>query len=41
MRIEIDSDLQYRIVEGGTDLLAFMPVVDFFKLTDPSIIDRF
>jgi len=39
--IEIDSELRHRIVEGGTDLLVFVPHVDFAKLADPSIIDAF
>jgi hypothetical protein len=39
--IEIDSELKYRIVEGGTDPLVFVPHVDFVKLADPSIIDAF
>ena len=39
--IEIDSELRYRIVEGGKDPLVFVPHVDFAKLADPSIIDAF
>ena len=39
--IEIDSELNYRIVEGGKDSLIFVPHVDFAKLADPSIIDAF
>jgi hypothetical protein len=39
--IEIDSELRYRIVEGGTDPLVFVPHIDFAKLVDPSIIDAF
>jgi hypothetical protein len=41
MIIEIDSELKYRIIEGGTDPLVFVPHVDFAKLADPSIIDAF
>jgi len=39
--IEFDDELNYKIVEGEEDLLAFFPFVDFDKLTDPSIIDAF
>ena len=39
--IEIDSELKYHIVEGGTDPLVFVPHVDYAKLADPSIIDAF
>ena len=39
--IEIDSELRYRIIEGGSDPLVFVPHVDFAKLADPSIIDAF
>jgi hypothetical protein len=39
--IEIDSELKYRIIEGGKDPLVFLPHVDFAKLVDPSIIDAF
>ncbi len=44
IRIELDSEpdseLKYRVVEG-TDPLVFVPLVDFEKLKDPSIIDAF
>jgi hypothetical protein len=40
MRIEVDSELGYRVVEGA-DPLVFVPLVDFEKLKDPSIIDAF
>jgi hypothetical protein len=40
MGIEVDSDLQYR-VEGEADPLIFIPLVNFEKLKDPSIIDPF
>jgi hypothetical protein len=40
MRIEVDSELRYRVVEGA-DPLIFAPLVDFEKLEDPSIIDAF
>jgi hypothetical protein len=41
MVIEMDSELQYRIVEGGTEPLVFVPSVNLARLTDPSIIDAF
>ena len=40
MRIEIDSQLGYRILEGEEPLI-FVPLVDFEKLKDPSIIHAF
>jgi len=40
MRIEIDSRLNFRILEGEEPLI-FVPLVDFEKLEDPSIIHAF
>jgi len=40
MAIEIDSALRYR-VEDREDPLVFVPIVDFEKLKDPSIIHAF
>ena len=40
LRIEIDSRLDHRVVEAGEPLI-FVPLVDFEKLKDPSIIDAF
>ena len=40
MQIELDSELNCRVVEE-TDPLIFVPLVDFEKLKDPSIIDAF
>ena len=40
LRIEIDSELDHRVAED-TEPLVFVPLVDFEKLTDPSIIDAF
>ncbi len=40
IQIELDSELNYRVVEGA-DPLVFVPHVDFEKLKDPSIIDAF
>jgi len=40
MRIDIDSRLDYRVLEGEEPLI-FVPLVDFGKLKDPSIIDVF
>jgi hypothetical protein len=37
---EPGSELNYRVVEG-TDPLVFVPLVNFEKLKDPSIIDAF
>jgi len=38
MCIEMDSELHYRVVEGGPEPLVFAPLVDIDKLEDPSII---
>ncbi len=41
LHVEMDGDLNYRIVEGEAEPLVFVPMVDFDKLDDPSIIDAF
>ena len=41
IRIEVDSELGYRVVAEGADPLVFVPLVNFEKLKDPSIIDAF
>jgi hypothetical protein len=41
IRIAIDSNLKYSVRETQSDLLAFVPMVDFDRLKDPSIIDAF
>ncbi|MBU0493421.1 MAG: hypothetical protein KKA73_12500 [Chloroflexi bacterium] len=41
LRLEIDSQLRVQVVEEGADPLVFVPLVDFDKLKDPSIIDAF
>ena len=40
IRLEIDRELRYRVVEGG-DPLIFLPLLDFQKLKATSIIDDF
>jgi hypothetical protein len=40
IRLELDSELNYRVVQE-TDPLVFVPLVNFEKLKDPSIIDAF
>ena len=40
IRLEIDRELRYRVLEGG-DPLVFLPLLDFEKLKAPSIIDDF
>ena len=40
LQIEIDSQLEYRVVEG-TKPLVYVPLIDFKKLKDPSIIHAF
>jgi hypothetical protein len=41
MQIAIDSELEYRVVEGGAEPLVYVPMVDVHTLDEPSIIDRF
>jgi hypothetical protein len=41
MHIEIDSELNYRVIETDAQPLVYAPMVDFGKLDDPSIIDAF
>jgi hypothetical protein len=40
IRIEVDTQLNCRVLEGEEPLV-FVPLVDFEKLKDPSIIDAF
>jgi len=40
MQIEVDDQLNYRVLEGEEPLI-FVPLVDFEKLKDPSIVDAF
>jgi len=41
MRIEIDSEMRCLVEEKGAAPLISVPVVDFSKVTVPSIIDVF
>jgi uncharacterized metal-binding protein YceD (DUF177 family) len=41
LHIEIDSELNYRVVEADAQPLVYAPMVNFGKLADPSIIDAF
>lgn len=41
IQIEIDSELNYTVLEQGADPVVFIPFVNFKKLKDPSIIDAF
>jgi uncharacterized metal-binding protein YceD (DUF177 family) len=41
LHLEIDSELNYRVLEERADPLVFVPLVDLEKLEDPSIIDAF
>jgi len=41
IRIEMDSQLNYSVSEPNARPLIFVPMVDFGKLEDPSIIDAF
>ncbi|MEJ2570828.1 MAG: hypothetical protein P8Y98_09840 [Anaerolineales bacterium] len=39
--IEIDSELNYRVLDEEADPMIYVPMVDFETLEDPSIIDAF
>jgi hypothetical protein len=41
LHLEIDSELRWRVGEARADPLVFVPIVDFDKLAEPSIIDAF
>ena len=41
LHIEIDQALKVRVEEKGAAPMVFVPLVDFDKLEDPSIIDAF
>ena len=41
LHIELDSELNYRVVEAGAEPLVYVPMVDAAKLQGPSIIDGF
>ncbi len=41
IRLEIDSELNFRVVEEGARPLVFVPLLDLAKLEVPSIIDGF
>jgi hypothetical protein len=41
MHLEIDSTLQYHVVEQNAAPLVFAPLVDLDKLSEPSIIHAF
>jgi hypothetical protein len=41
IHIEMDSDLNYSVLEQDAAPLILAPMVDFGKLRDPSIIDAF
>lgn len=41
IQIEIDSELNYRVVQEKADVRIFVPLIDADRLDDPSIIDAF
>jgi hypothetical protein len=41
IEVEIDNELNYRILGPEVNPLIFIPIVNFAKLADPSIIDAF
>jgi len=41
MHLEITSELECRVLDDGAAPMLYAPLVDFDKLEDPSIVDRF
>jgi hypothetical protein len=41
LHIEINSELEYRVLESGAEPLVYTPLIDLQKLDEPSIIDSF
>jgi hypothetical protein len=41
LRIDIDTELNYRLDDGDGGLRLFVPLVDVSTLNEPSIIDSF
>lgn len=41
IRIRIDSELNYSLETPDANPIVFVPMVDFARLEDPSIIDAF
>lgn len=41
IQFELDSQLNIHVLTPGADPLGFIPMVDFARLEDPSIIDAF
>ena len=41
IHVNMDSDLNFVVEEEGADPLVFIPMVDFSRLKDPSIINVF
>ena len=41
IQIEIDGQLDYHVRQADADPVILIPIVDFDRLDDPSIIDAF
>ena len=41
IQLQIDGNLNYTVLSEGAAPIVFVPMVDFAKLDDPSIIDAF
>ncbi len=41
MRLQVDSQLNSRVLEGGSSPVVFEPSVDWTTFTDPTIIDGY
>jgi hypothetical protein len=41
IELEVDSELNCKVITPGADPVVFAPMVNFDRLKDPSIIDAF
>ena len=41
IRLQVDGNLNVQVLTEGAEPMVFMPMVDFTRLDDPSIIDAF
>jgi hypothetical protein len=41
LHIDIDSELNFRVIEAEAQPLVYAPMVNFGELADPNIIDAF
>jgi hypothetical protein len=41
LRLRVDSEMKFQVEDGDAAPLVFVPMVDFERLNEPSIIDAF